>query len=358
MLRHVVLGLCLLFALPARAQPSASLRSIDRATVRVLAIYGIEGNILRGSGTEQLRNWASFRWGHGSGVVVDRDGLVLTARHVVEAADFVVVRLPGRQDVLPARVVYLDFARDLAFLRIPGPVAASFPIPSRPPALETGQHLSASGYPLDAAARTPAAASGELSRVTEEGLLQVAMPLNPGNSGGPVVGPDGKLVGIVSMRGRIERGVQGVGYLEPVSSILEARRALHESAVANLAPGEIDGVVARFASRALEQDTRQPWGGLDLAREITEAAPRVAAPEQAALVSAWAWNVSLHILEQHHAREAAALPPPLRAPADALRSVALQSAQSALAQAPYLPRRYPFLAMLVRSQGRQVMRSE
>ncbi|MEM6957557.1 MAG: S1C family serine protease, partial [Myxococcota bacterium] len=153
---------------------------------------------------------------YGSGVVVGPDRIA-TAAHVVEELDFIVVRYVGDDSFHGAAITALDRSSDAALLQVESTTRPSFSITEPPPSLTPGEVLNVTGYPIDARQLNPAAASGVFSRQTNEGLLELAVALNPGNSGGPVLNAAGQLIGIVTARGRMDRGIQGVALAVPVS---------------------------------------------------------------------------------------------------------------------------------------------
>jgi serine protease Do len=206
---------------PSLAQ-SVELRPIDRATVRVIGVGGVQPILFQSAETGVARIPGIPNARHGSGVVVRGDGLVLTAAHVTSGADEVAVLLPGQSAALPARVVYVASDYDVAFLQIPGPVESFVTLPDRDPVLRVSDPVTASGYPLDVRERSPAAVSGTISRENNDGSLQLAMGVNPGNSGGPVVDAGGRIVGILSRRGEPGAGVESIALAVPVRHLRAA----------------------------------------------------------------------------------------------------------------------------------------
>lgn len=177
------------------------LRPIDRATVRIIAVSGRELDV-----------------SHGSGAVVHGDGWVVTARHVVQGADHLVVVRPGTDDGQPAVVAWTSEEHDLAIVRYRGGYEPSVTIAPRE-RLELGQTVHTSGYPLDPRERWPAASTGQLGRPLNDGRVQLSIAVNPGNSGSPVVVGERSLVGIVSLGADPERGAQGIAIMEPIAPI-------------------------------------------------------------------------------------------------------------------------------------------
>lgn len=140
--------------------------------------------------------------GQGSGVIVDPEGYVVTNFHVVEGATELHVRLTDGR-LLDAGVVGVDPATDVAVLKIDGPnlVAAEW---GDSDALQLGDLVWALGSPfgLDSSitfgivsAKERRSSSG-VTRAPYQEYLQSDVAVNPGNSGGPLVGVDGKIVGI------------------------------------------------------------------------------------------------------------------------------------------------------------------
>jgi S1-C subfamily serine protease len=143
--------------------------------------------------------------GEGSGVVIDRAGIIATNNHVVEGATAVTVAFNDGRHMKPLRATVIGTApeRDLAVIRVAARDLIPLPI-ARSSTLRLGDDVIAVGFPLGLGGPTVTRGivSG-LDRTIEpadgtrlEGLLQTDAAINPGNSGGALVDRAGRLVGI------------------------------------------------------------------------------------------------------------------------------------------------------------------
>lgn len=139
--------------------------------------------------------------GSGSGVVYAPDGYLLTNHHVIDGGATVSASLPDGQEI-GATIIGSDPATDLAVLQLAagGLPHATFGSSSR---LRVGQLVVAIGNPLGFQATVTAGIVSALGRSLRtrsgrliDGVIQTDAPLNPGNSGGPLVDGPGRVVGI------------------------------------------------------------------------------------------------------------------------------------------------------------------
>ena len=139
----------------------------------------------------------------GTGVVLSADGEILTNAHVVAGATAVRVRLPGETEPTEADIVATDAGNDLALLRIDRDdlVPVTFAPTSE---VSLGDEVLAIGFALDLDG-DPTVTLGIVSAldrtiITElgalDGLIQTDAAISSGNSGGPLVDAEGRIVGI------------------------------------------------------------------------------------------------------------------------------------------------------------------
>jgi serine protease Do len=161
--------------------------------------------------------------GLGSGVIVTRDGVVLTNNHVVEQAEEVQVTLSdGRK--FDAEVVGTDPQSDLAVVRIQGKVPANLQPLSfgDSSALRLGDVVLAIGNPFGVGQTVTmgivsAKGRSSVGIVDYEDFIQTDAAINPGNSGGALVNLRGELVGIPTAILSRSGGYQGIGFAIPAS---------------------------------------------------------------------------------------------------------------------------------------------
>jgi hypothetical protein len=139
----------------------------------------------------------------GAGIVVTGDGMVVTNYHVVQGCASISVLDPQRQRAA-AKLVGADAANDLALLKADRsfPVAASFR--SGVP-LQAGEAVTVVGYPLAGILGfEPNVTFGYVSAVGglrgDASRFQISAPIHKGNSGGPILGQDGQVIGIVTSK--------------------------------------------------------------------------------------------------------------------------------------------------------------
>ena len=160
--------------------------------------------------------------GLGSGVVVSRDGLVLTNNHVVKDADRILITLSnGRK--YEAKVVGNDPKSDLAVIKLTKSPKGLRPIKiGDSAALRLGEFVLAIGNPFGLSGSVTmgivsAKGRANVGIVDYEDFIQTDAAINPGNSGGALVNMRGELVGINTAILSRSGGYQGIGFAIPAN---------------------------------------------------------------------------------------------------------------------------------------------
>jgi hypothetical protein len=148
--------------------------------------------------------------GVGSGLLVSRDGLVVTSRHVVERSPLFMLKFFDGSRA-KAVVVHTHGSRDLAVLRAAIRRECCFDIEHDvADAIEAGDDVLAIGHPRGLAFTSTRGIVSETRRRLVDGeYVQTDVAINPGNSGGPLLDRFGKLVGLNT---QIQKDSEGLGF--------------------------------------------------------------------------------------------------------------------------------------------------
>lgn len=165
--------------------------------------------------------------GAGSGVIFDKQGLILTNNHVVANARNIRVTLPDGRNFDKASVVGRDARTDLAVLKLDG-VTAQTDLPVAKLGSSQGVHVGewviaiGNALGLDGGPTVTAGVVGALGRSIQESngsildnLIQTDAAINPGNSGGPLINLRGEVIGINTA---IDSRGQGIGFAINIES--------------------------------------------------------------------------------------------------------------------------------------------
>jgi len=161
----------------------------------------------------------------GSGVLIDRDGYIVTNEHVISRASNLKVQLQGEK-IYEAELVSSDRDQDLAIIKI----QSDRPFPSLPMGrsddLMPGETVIAIGNPFGyensvttgvlSATRREVRVPTQKGELVYNDLIQTTALINPGNSGGPLINLDGELIGINTA---IRADAQGIGFAIPVDRV-------------------------------------------------------------------------------------------------------------------------------------------
>ena len=238
--RNVVVGLVLIWAVaitavvllrgggaetPRSAVPSPSPSASD-GPLSVADTY----RLLRPSVVliRSTRDRAPAESGTGTGVIVNADGTILTAAHVINGAENIeVTYADGTKSA--ATVASADVKQDVATLtpaRLPETVVPAV----LGGGLDVGDDVVAIGNPLGLTGSTTSGVVSGLDRVARSesgqisGLVQFDAAVNPGSSGGPLVNDRGQVAGVVvALANPTDAGTFiGIGFAVPIGAALGA----------------------------------------------------------------------------------------------------------------------------------------
>jgi serine protease Do len=171
-----------------------------------------------GRGSSPRFNTPEIEHGLGSGVIVTKDGYILTNNHVVDGAKKVQVTLPDGRE-FTAKVVGRDPKTDIAVIKIE---ANNLPIVLMADSsnVNVGDVVLAVGNPFGVGQTVTegivsAKDRGNMGIEDYEDFIQTDAAINPGNSGGALVDVEGRLIGINTAILSRSGGSQGVGFAIP-----------------------------------------------------------------------------------------------------------------------------------------------
>lgn len=159
------------------------------------------------------------REGMGTGVIIDKSGIILTNNHVVEGADTVTVHFSDGREY-KATEVKTDPHSDLAVVRIKAEGDLPAAHLGNSDDLEIGDWVIAIGNPFEQEKTVTAGIISGKARslgMGRGGYLQTDAAINPGNSGGPLVNLTGEVVGINTAIASSSGGYQGIGFAIPIN---------------------------------------------------------------------------------------------------------------------------------------------
>ena len=167
----------------------------------------------------------------GTGFLISPNGYAVTCKHVVEEPSSYSALLNDKIEY-PLTVISVSSRRDLAIVQVPVPQKVSYLSFRDAGTLSPGERLFAIGASAGLQATVTDGVFTGIRQMpqAEEEVIQFSAPVNPGNSGGPLVDEKAQVVGIVSMRFESLKGVpiSGVGFAVPSGRLLEEYRHLIE----------------------------------------------------------------------------------------------------------------------------------
>jgi S1-C subfamily serine protease len=184
--------------------------------------------------------------GHGTGFIVDPNGLILTNQHVVGTSEYIAVQFDRHRKV-QATVLLADTEKDVAVIWIdlsafPDAIVAPIAKGDAHPAIEEGERVFTIGSPIN---QRKILTTGIVSKVEERAIIS-DININPGNSGGPLFSSRGDVVGLTTFGEQTKRGpgIAGIVRIEqalPLLAQAQIRMVTATHPAAAYLPVEPDG---------------------------------------------------------------------------------------------------------------------
>ncbi len=214
----------------------------------------------------------------GSGIVLDRDGNILTNWHVVEGARSINVRFSEDGPQVAAQLKGRDPSSDLAVIKVdPGKAGKLVPLPLGSSAkAKVGDPVVAIGNPFGLSRTVTTGIVSAVQRqiqapngFTIPNAIQTDAAINPGNSGGPLLDAEGRVIGVNSqiVTGG-SRGSVGIGFAVPIDL---AKRLLPQLKRGGVVKRAYLGIEMTTLTPQLAQDLNLP---IDSGALITSVVPR------------------------------------------------------------------------------------
>ena len=183
--------------------------------------YEFFGDMFGNRGGQQRQVQTPERVGFGSGVIISKDGYIVTNNHVIDKADVISVKLnDGRE--FTGRIIGTDPSTDLALVKIEGEDLPTIPVGDSDQ-LKIGEWVLAVGNPFNMTSTVTAGIVSAKARSLGvynngvESFIQTDAAINQGNSGGALVNARGELVGINSVLYSPTGAYSGYGFAIPTS---------------------------------------------------------------------------------------------------------------------------------------------
>ncbi|OGL54742.1 MAG: hypothetical protein A3C43_10450 [Candidatus Schekmanbacteria bacterium RIFCSPHIGHO2_02_FULL_38_11] len=165
----------------------------------------------------------------GSGIIIDKDGYIVTNNHVIANADDIKVSLEGGKE-FDAKIIGKDFITDLALIKIDKAENLTVPRFGDSDKIDVGEWVMAIGSPVGleqtVTAGIVSAKNRSIGVSPYDDFIQTDASTNPGSSGGPLINTRGEVIGINTLN---LNGLQGLGFAIPTNTAKEIIKQLKEN---------------------------------------------------------------------------------------------------------------------------------
>ena len=167
----------------------------------------------------------------GSGFIVDKNGYIVTNKHVIDRADHIKVKIPGDKTEYRAKVIGSDTETDVAVIKIDAGRGLPALRIGNSESVQVGDWAVAIGSPFGFEASVTAGIISATGRDVPgaqqfQRFIQTDAAINPGNSGGPLVNIRGEVIGVNTAIATESGGYQGIGFALPSNTAVKVYNSL------------------------------------------------------------------------------------------------------------------------------------
>lgn len=193
----------------------------DSTSVAPVNVEELVGKVSQSVVTIRVTDRDGAESGIGTGFVIDDSGMIATNMHVIgQGRAFTITDYQGNK--LSAEAVFAsDVTADLAIIQVDFAETKLPALPlTDPDAAKQGMRVFAFGNPLGLEKSVVDGILSARREIEGQNLLQLAMPIEPGNSGGPLVDSQGGVLGIVNMKSLLD---SNLGFAIPVQRLVDLK---------------------------------------------------------------------------------------------------------------------------------------
>ena len=223
--------------------------------------YEFFGDMFGNRGGQQRQVQTPEKVGFGSGVIISKDGYIVTNNHVIDHADIISVKLnDGRE--FKGRIIGTDPSTDLALVKIEGDDLPTIPVGDSDQ-LKIGEWVLAVGNPFNMTSTVTAGIVSVKARSLGvynngvESFIQTDAAINQGNSGGALVNARGELVGINSVLYSPTGSYSGYGFAIPTSIMTKVIADLKQFGAVQRAMLGIKGTPIDDDGQLMDEKTKE-----------------------------------------------------------------------------------------------------
>ncbi|RZK42572.1 MAG: serine protease [Pedobacter sp.] len=223
----LIMASVVLFSSLSQSKQEGSLQLLDR---KVSQLNKSQNNIIRVIKNDAKKaNLAPAKFG-GTGFAISSNGYVLTNYHVIKGADSLYIQ-NSKGISYKVQKYYADPVNDIAILKVTDlsftPLGA-IPYSIKKTSAGIGERVYTLGYPKDDIVLGDGYVSSRTGINGDSLAYQIAIPVNPGNSGGPLLDNNGNIVGVINSK---EEKIDGAAFAVKSKYIMEALNAIPQDSL-------------------------------------------------------------------------------------------------------------------------------